>query len=325
VNIIVIRKIWTDIYYTLKICLCIILFLLLNSCSDKSKIKDPKSKIENSQIQNPQSQIIDDANIQVRFDSIPKRIVSLAPNITETIYAIHAESLLVGVSEFCTYPPEAKTKTNTGSYLSPDYEKIVSLNPDLVLINVENTSNPTYQSLKNLGLKLFLSNAKDINGIKKMISDLGNITDNISSADSLIEILNKGMVISDTSAKDNMNSMIIISINPLMTTNGKTFINEITGLAGLTNVYSDEIIDYPSVSFEDVLKKNPDWIIFPADTSNTEQLINYKKELTSKLGETNAVKNGKVIFIDENIMFRPGPRVPYAAELLKQKIDQLKN
>lgn len=307
-------------FYIFKILSCLVFCLILFSCTDKSKIKDPISKIEN-----PQSQIPDDAGVMVNFDSIPKRIISLAPNITETIYAIHADSLLAGVSEFCTYPPEAKTKANTGSYLSPDYEKIVSLNPDLVLINVENTSNPTYQSLKNLGLKLFLSNAKDINGIKKMVSDLGSITGNISSSDSLIEILNKGMVISDTSAKDDMNSMIIISINPLMTTNGKTFINEITGLAGLTNVYSDEIIDYPSVSFEDVLKKNPDWIVFPADTSNAEQLINYRKELTSKLGETNAVKNGKVIFIDENVMFRPGPRVLDAAELLKQKIDQMNN
>ena len=308
----------------LRTILILIIGTTIFSCSDKSKIKDPKSKIQNSQIRNPKSQISDDAGIEVKFDSIPHRIVSLAPNITETIYALHADSLLVGVSEFCTYPAEAKTKTNTGSYLSPDYEKIVSLNPDLILINVENTSNPTYQSLKNLGLKLFLSNAKDINGIKKMISDLGHITGNISSADSLNEILNKGSVKSGTAGNQNMNSLIIISINPLMTTNGKTFINEITGLAGFKNIYSDELIDYPAISFEDVLKKNPDWIVFPTDTSNIAQIQNYRKELASKLGETNAVKNGKVIFIDENIMFRPGPRVLDAAELLKQKITQLK-
>ena len=157
-----------------------------------------------------------------------------------------------------------------------------------------------------------------------MISDLGHITGNISSADSLNEILNKGSVKSETAGNQNMNSLIIISINPLMTTNGRTFINEITGLAGLKNIYSDELIDYPAISFEDVLKKNPDWIVFPTDTSNIAQIQNYRKELASKLGETNAVKNGKVIFIDENIMFRPGPRVLDAAELLKQKITQLK-
>ena len=256
----------------------------------------------------------------VSLNSIPTRIVSLAPNITETIYAVHADSILVGVSEFCTYPPEAKLKANTGSYLSPDYEKIVSLNPELILINVENTSNPTYQSLKNLGFKLFLSNAKDLNGIKKMISDIGIITGNISSADSLINDLNKGSVKSFTPDMKKMNSLIVISINPLMTTNGKTFINEITVLAGLTNIYTDEMIDYPEVSFEDVLKKNPEWIIFPADTSNTAQLNIYRNELSTKLGETNAVKNGKVIFVDENIMFRPGPRVTKAAELMKLKI-----
>ena len=296
--------------------LCFILCLILFSCSDSAKIQHQKSNIKDTQI-------TDDANIQVRFDSIPKRIVSLAPNITETIYALHADSQLVGVSEFCTYPPEAKSKANTGSYLSPDYEKIVSLNPDLVLINVENTSNPTYQSLKNLGLKLFLSNARDINGIRKMVSDLGNITGKVSSADSILNILDNGSETIDTAKKPDMNSLIIISINPLMTTNGKTFINEITGMAGLTNIYSNEIIDYPSVSFEDVLKNNPDWIVFPADTLNTAQLINYRKELVSKLGETNAVKNDKVIFIDENIMFRPGPRVLDAAKLLKQKISDL--
>lgn len=290
--------------------------LILYSCSDKSKI--PNSN------QPATDKIKDDAGIEVSFESIPKRIVSLAPNITETFYAIHADSLLVGVSEFCTFPPEAKNKINTGSYLSPDYEKIVSLNPDLVVINVENTSNPTYQSLKNLGLKLFVSNAKDINGIRKMISDLGKITGNNFSSDSLINSINSSITILDTIVSKDKNSLIVISINPLMTTNGKTFINEITGLAGLKNIYSDELIDYPAISFEDVLKKNPDWIIFPADTNNTQQLQNYIEELNIKLSQTNAIKNGKVIFIDENVMFRPGPRVLEATQILGEKISEKK-
>jgi len=275
---------------------------------------------KNSQIPNPKSQIKDDAGIEISFDSVPKRIISLAPNITETIFAIGSDTFLVGVTDLCDYPPEAKMKKKTGNYFNPDYEVITSLMPDLIIMNVENVSNPTYQALKNMGMKIFVSNAKDIKGIEKMIMDFGKITGKETAAENLVRNMRNEMELlknKDVAVRDTV--LILISVNPLMTTNGRTFINDILDLNHITNIYRDESLDYPNISYEDVISKNPDIIIFPTDTSDAQKNRKFTDEIKRQLENTNAVKNDRIILIDENIMFRPGPRVVKAAGLLRNK------
>jgi iron complex transport system substrate-binding protein len=282
--------------------------IVISSCTNKS------------QIQNPKFQIRDDAGIEVSFDSNPERIISLAPNITETIFAIGAENMLAGVTDLCDYPPEAKKKTKTGSYFNPDYEVMTSINPDLIIMNVESISNPTYQALKNMGMKIFVSNAKDIKGIEKMIMDFGKITGREIAADTIVRNLRTGMeqlVKKDTAYSKPV--LILISVNPLMTTNGRTFINDILNLNHISNIYRDEYLDYPNISFEDIISKNPDFIIFPADTSDVQKNSKFIDEIKRQLKNTEAVKNDRIILIDENIMFRPGPRVLEAASVLRDK------
>lgn len=293
------------------LCIC----LLYTSCKDTSRL------------QNSKFQVKDDAGVIVNFDSSPERIISLAPNITETMFALGAGSILVGVTDLCDYPPEAKTKAKTGSYFSPDYETITSLKPDLIIMNVENVSNPTYQALKNLGLNVFISNAKDISGIKKMYSDFGKITGREKISDSLI--LKFDSDIKQFAGSDDKISsgpaLVLISVNPLMTTNGRTFINDILNLAGIVNLYKDELLDYPNINYEDVIMKNPDYILFPTDTTDVSRSQKYTDEIKRQLYKTNAVKNNRIILIDENIMFRPGPRVLNAAMILKHKFIQAGN
>jgi len=295
------------IIYYLKFTLLIFPFVI-SSCTD------------NSQIQNPKFRIIDDAGVEVNFDSFPKRIISLAPNITESIFAIGADTLLAGVTDLCDYPPEAKMKKKTGSYFNPDYEVMTSLNPDLIIMNVENISNPTYQALKNMGMKIFVSNARNIKGIEKMIVDFGKITGKETAAGSLVRNMRNEMEMllnKDGGVRDTV--LILISVNPLMTTNGRTFINDILDLNHITNIYRDESLDYPNISYEDVISKNPDIIIFPTDTSDVQKNGKFTDEIKRQLETTNAVKNDRIILIDENIMFRPGPRVVKAAGLLRNK------
>lgn len=289
----------------------LILLLLFSSCSDKS------------QIQNPKFQIKDDAGVEVSFDSVPKRIISLAPNITEALFAIGADSMVVGVTDLCDYPPEAKNKTKTGSYVSPNYEVMTSLNPDLIIMNVENISNPTYQALKNMGMKVFVSNARNISGIVKMMMDFGKITGKENSAEAYIKGFNERL--DAFVERDKIYSepaLVLISVNPLMTTNGKTFVNDILFLAGIHNMYKDELLDYPTINYEDVISKNPAAIIFPTDTSNVEKTRKFVDEIKRQLKDTKAVVNNRIILIDDNIMFRPGPRVVDAAKLLQKKYYQ---
>ena len=279
-----------------------------------------------SQNSNPKFQILDDVHVQVSFDTIPGRIISLAPNITETLFAIGAGASVAGVTDLCDYPPEAKNKTKTGNYISPNYEVMVSLNPDLIIMNVENISNPTYQALKNMGLKIYVSNARNLDGIYKMILDFGKITDKNTEAESL-----KNKLLADHSKfsnnrHDKTPALILISVNPLMTTNGKTFINDIINLTPLYNIYSDQALDYPNINYEDVIKKNPETIVFPTDTNEVLKTQKFADEIKRQLSNTAAVENNNIILIDENIMFRPGPRVFDAVRILREKlIHQKKN
>lgn len=299
----------SDFRFSILSFLSFVLILTLNSCTKQSQIQNPKFKIK------------DDAGVEVGFESYPERIVSLAPNITESLFAIGADSLVVGVTNLCDFPPEAKNKVKTGSYLSPDYETIVSLKPDLIIMNVENASNPTYQALKNTGMKIFVSNAKNIEGILKMLKDFGKITGKENQANAVSEnILKvKDEYTSINTDSEKKKSFIVISVNPLMTANGNTFINEIAELAGFDNIYKNQKVDYPLISYEDIAQKNPAYIILPVDTTNFQNIKKFSDELSEKINTSEAIKNKKIILIDENIMFRPGPRVMEGVKLLKEK------
>ena len=313
-------KLHLQFQYNLVLISFLILTFIFSSCNTKSQIseKQSESKLKNS------FTIKDDIGVEIKFDSIPKKIISLAPNITEVLFAIGAESVVSGVTDLCDFPPEAKFKTKTGNYLSPDYETITSLNPDLVIMYVENSSQPTYQALKNMGLKIFVSNAKNINGVFEMIKDFGVITGREGIANKIadsLSLIRDNYVIAN---KDTISTLLIISVNPLMTANKNTFVNEISELAGFQNIYKNESIDYPMISYEDVNFKNPEFIILPTDTTNEQNYTKFVNELNGKLNNLSAVKGKKIILIDDNVMFRPGPRVLEGVYLLKNKLNNFR-
>lgn len=271
---------------------------------------------------NSESYIKDDAGNVFSKDSVPKKIISLAPNITETIYALNADSMLVGVTDFCDYPPEAKKKEKVGSLLDPNIEKITSLSPDLIIMTTEGNSKYTYLSLKSSGFKVYVANPNDINGITRMITNLGH----------LLGKKNKGKIISDNIA-DNVKNysaqnenrkpvpcLLVISLNPLITVNKFTYISEILGLSGFNNIYNDELLEYPNINYEDVLVKNPDYLFFLCDTTNINLVNNNISEIKNRLSVVNACKNNKIFGIDENIVSRPGPRVLDCVKLFKSKV-----
>lgn len=288
-------------------------FLSIISCSRNESSSSTLYKIK------------DDLGDEIIFEKHPVRIISLAPNITEALYAIGADSLVVGVTDFCDYPPAAKMKPSTGSYLSPDYEKMLSLKPDLIIMSIENKSNPAYQALKNMGMKIFVSNAKNFDGILLMVKQFGIITGKKEQSDSLEKYLSSGrkMYLSAIS-KVTDTVFIIVSVSPLMTTNGKTFINDILQMAGVRNIYDSLSIEYPEVSYEDVTKKNPGYILLPTDTNDTKKSQRFIEQISRQLENVRAVKEKNFILIDDDLMFRPGPRVLDAAGILKRKLGELR-
>ncbi len=260
--------------------------------------------------------ITDDLGNDLKLTRPPERIVSLAPNITEALFSIGADSLIVGVTDLCDFPPQAKSKRSVGSYISPDFEAIIALKPDLVIMYITNAQGIAYRTITGNGLKVFVSNPVDLNGIKKMLSDFGKISSKKLQADSVIRQITEKEEEMRTFAQAD-SAFIVISVDPLMTAGGKTYISEILRLSGFVNIFGSETTEYPVINPEQIINLQPGFIIFPADTADISKITGSVDALHRTTSGT--LRNSVIIKIDDDIMFRPGPRVIDAVNALRSR------
>lgn len=286
-----------------------LLLIIISSCSEQKKSADNKQGYS----------VKDDLNNQLYFKSIPKKVISLAPNLTEMIYALGVEDKLVGNTLYCSYPEAAKRITKVGDLISIDFEKIVSLKPDLIFITVEGNTKDNYQKLKDMGFKMFISNPRNFEGIKKTFSDMGKIFQASSKAENIIKDwdLRYKQVIQKKNNYPEQKAMFLVSLNPIMLAGKNTFINELMSAAGLNNIASSSPMNYPVFNREEILKYNPDYIILEQRFSNE---INDLKKAYPEWKSVSAFKRNDIIFIDSNLYLTPGPRFIDALEDLFSKI-----
>ncbi|MEI7811598.1 MAG: cobalamin-binding protein [Ignavibacteria bacterium] len=264
--------------------------------------------------------VTDDLNEKISFSKTPQRVISLAPNLTEMIYALAAGNKLVGNTLYCNYPSEAKSVTKTGDMITLDYERILALKPDLILITVEGNAKDSYKRLRDLDLKVFVSNPRDFSGIKKTFSDLGSIFRMKTVSDSIIkgwdDRYNK--IITEIHGYKKGKGMFLVALSPVMIAGKNTFINELITSAGIENIASDSKLNYPIFNREEILKRNPDYIITTDESKDIKDklLKNYPEWRT-----LNAVRNDKIITGDPDLFLRPGPRFISAVEYLFNKLN----
>ncbi|MCU7496677.1 MAG: cobalamin-binding protein [Ignavibacteria bacterium] len=283
--------------------------LLAFSCAKRDESPEVRSS-------NP---VKDDLGIVVPFNDVPKKIISMAPNLTEMVYSLGMGSRLVGNTLYCTYPPEARKVTKVGDMLTIDYEKILSLKPDLVLITVEGNAKDSYIKLKNLGLKVFVSNPRNFDGIKKTYADLGKIFGKARQADSTISLWQAQYDSVTTAAGriEHPKCLFFVGFNPIMVAGKNTFINGLLTSAGLVNIAGDSQQNYPVYSREEILKRNPDFLLTTGTSHTGGDVIrnNYTEWKSLK-----AVKNNNIIVLDPDLYLRPGPRFTKALKELFLKI-----
>lgn len=290
--------------------LLIVLFLAVVSCSNQKRNTPLADKIT------------DDLGNEFVFDKIPGRVITLAPNLTEMIYSLGLENYLIGNTLYCNYPAAAKRITKVGDMLSFDYEKIVTLKPDLIFITVEGNTKETYEKFRGLGLKLFVSNPRNFAGIKKTYLDFGRIFGikekaerEISAWDSIAVKVSKG-----SEAFRGTSVLFLVELQPLMLAGKNTFLNEYLEFCGLKNIAADSPMNYPVFSREEILKRNPDYIIYPSDGRDD---ISVMTKTYPEWRDLKAIKEGHVIFADRDLYFRPGPRFAYALEDLYNHLNEL--
>jgi iron complex transport system substrate-binding protein len=261
--------------------------------------------------------IIDDLSYEHTFDSIPRTVVTLAPNLTEIVYALGLEDKLIGNTTYCNFPEEAKSVEKIGDILSINHEKLLKLEPDIIFITVEGNTKATFDKLKDLGLKVFISNPRNYEGIKKTFLDFGKIFSLSERADSIINTWNiiVDSVKSVSAKHPGYRTMFLVSFQPIMVAGKNTFINEFLDFCNLTNISSGTTVNYPFLSREEVLKKNPEIILH---TQHSYDNISTIESLYDEWTNLSAVKSGRIYYVNPDLYFRPGPRFVIALKELNE-------
>jgi len=241
----------------------------------------------------------------------PRRIISLSPAITETLFALGLDREIVGVTNLCDYPAKAKKKMKVGSYIHPNVEKIIALQPDLVL-STTHTSLAT-QKLEELGVPVFVINPKTLKASMDSILSVGEITGKAEEAAKILARLNQRIRavtdrLKNLKEEDKPSVFWQIGSNPLVTVGPGTLGHDLIVLAGGRNIVGNALIEYPRYSLEAILYKNPEVIIVVGMIEGDYSTGEIKR--WNRWENLSAVKNRRVHRIDLNLVTRRGsPRV----------------
>ena len=239
------------------------------------------------------------------------RYISLAPSTTEILFALGMDDEIAGVSTFCNYPPKAKTKENVGNFSNPNIEKILSLKPDYIFCTGLEQA-PIVAELKRLGLKVYISDPRNIKELMESISDMGRITGKDKEAQELIrdtqaQIDNIAALVKLIPENKRLKVFIEIFDDPLTTAGRGTFIDELITMAGGINIAGYTKRAYTIFSQEEVIKRNPDCIIIAYMGKEKPAKLMLKRFAWDSIS---AVKNNRLYNdIDPDTLLRPGPRV----------------
>jgi iron complex transport system substrate-binding protein len=258
----------------------------------------------------------DDMGRAVVIDQMPQRLVSFGPSITEILFALGLEEKVVGVSDYCDYPEAAKLKTKVGDAFNPSLEKIVELEPDLVLTVKQEQLNA---QLDTLGVKFVVLDPKDIDGILGDIELVGEITGTEKEAKKLIKDMQDSIsqVVAQMEGVPKFSVFFIVDATDTTlpwTAGTGSFIDALITMAGGENIAGETQGAWVQFSLEQIVNSDPEVIIIQTMTGGTPTISKEELEKHPVWGEMTAVKQGKIRFINGDLVSRPGPRIVQGLE-----------
>jgi iron complex transport system substrate-binding protein len=258
------------------------------------------------------------------------RVLSFAPSITETLFALGLGDRVVGVTRYCNYPAQAKNLPRVGGYFDPNYEMILSLKPDLVFILKEHSSIAEFLHKNRIACRVI--DNENVNAILRSFTTIGVMFDKTKQADSLISTFNSEVPAAVQSpgrthgrprillciGRDNPGSG---SISKVYLAGPKSFYSELMNDAGGENAYADSAFSYPSFSGEGIIRLAPDIVI---DLTASVAGVDGEKvrQDWTRLGMVPAVKNLLVFCPVNDFMTIPGPRIGLIVREIKKTVDE---
>ena len=258
----------------------------------------------------------DDIGRAVAIDQVPQRIVSFGPSITEILFALGLEEKVVGVSNYCDYPEAATLKAKIGDAFNPSLERIVELEPDLVLTVKQEQLN---MELDALGIKFMVLDPEDIDGILGDIELVGEITGTKKRAEELVKDMQDSIsqVIALMEDVPEVRVFFIVDATDLTlpwTAGTGSFIDALITMAGGENIAAKAQGAWVQFSLEQIVSSDPEVIIIQTMIGGVPTISKEELEEHPVWGEMTAVKQGKICFIDGDLVSRPGPRIVRGSE-----------
>ena len=317
----------------------VMLFALLAGCAAKQEpAQQEPAQTEDTAAQQPEAEasaqeeepaeepetaepavtLTDMTGREITLDEPATRIVALTPSDCEILYAIGAGDLLVGRGKYCDYPAEVLDIPAVESGSDANIEQIVELQPQVLIMSTMSQTDEQVQQLEAAGIHVVVSDAQDIDGVYTAINMIGELVGKQDEAASVMESMQKTFDEIKANAGDGTKT-IYFEVSPLeyglWTAGTGTFMDEIANMMGLKNCFSD-VEGWAGISEEQVLERNPDYILtismYYGEGPTPEE------EIASRAGWENvtAVKNGKILNLQNNELSRPAPRLAEGAKAL---------
>lgn len=248
----------------------------------------------------------------------PQRIVSTAPSITETLFAAGLGDRVAGVTTYCRYPPQVRRLPKIGTFLEPDFEKILALKPDLVF-TIKNPVQLT-ERLRKLRLNAVELDQDSIASIFRSLEIIGQAAAAEKQTSALEAKLRQGLeeVRRSTAGKPKLSVLFVVGRTPgtlegMIAAGKSSYLDELLEYAGGRNVFDDSPVPYPKIPHEELLSRDPDVILDIGDFAHAEGSSRERREqilaLWQKYPKLKAVRTGRVYPLASDIFVVPGPRM----------------
>jgi ABC-type Fe3+-hydroxamate transport system substrate-binding protein len=255
----------------------------------------------------------------VKIPSPASRIVSMAPSVTETLFALGRGDRVVGVTDFCDQPPAALHKAHIGGMVNPSWESIMSLDPDLLIATTSGNDSSTIARADSLHLPVFFLDTPDLDSMLGSLIPLGRILDVPDRARTLRAELVRRLDRLEARARQRPKIKVLFLVwnDPIVVPGRGTFLDDALRRCGCDSITSDAPTEWPTYDLETLMLRNPRWIL--ASSQNAAFL----RSLREKPGwrEMEAVRYGRVATVSE-AMERPSPRVVEAMEELTDWLEK---
>jgi iron complex transport system substrate-binding protein len=265
-------------------------------------------------------EISDEFGRNIRVSLNPQRIVSLAPSLTETVYALGDEAHLVGDTDYCDYPPDAQKKTKVGGVIDPNLEQIAALRPDLVLLSKSANRLDTVRALESLGIPSYATDPHTVEEIISSTQKLAEVLDVTVAGKTLADDLRKRLAELQfaLTGATSRRVLFVVWTDPLISVSQKTFIADAIHWAGATSIVESNQ-EWPQISLEEVVHLQPEYLVFASSHSGDGK--HDFESLADRPGWRNleAVRNNRFAVVSDAIN-RPSPRIVSVIEGLAHQL-----